>query len=539
MFPSRTGAPAAPDALRALLIATVLHLSLGQTGGVGFTQNPVCVQNNCINPAFPGLNDLAQLETVVWQCTENTAVAPYLDFCSGVVNYQPALPSPNASTPINNLVKAQDDAAATMFFYHLSGLGYDAWDFQSPSTTSNPCIKSVWRMVCFTYFPKVQAGCQSGQQTPYYRPCKDTCHEYVSTCNVECCDEGLQCVFDNAALPPTSGAVMAQSGYADYTGPSAQCTGSALLSTGSSMSAGRGLRAPLMLLLAIFGVHMQADFGAPSGTERSDRRAAPTGGLMRYALMGALAACCLCLQGCTAEVPHHSVANWRNKPDYLVSYEFVPPGQNAATATLNSCSQSVPKTMQCNGHGYCKAFSKTSVAENALSFCLCDRDWADPECKTKRKSQVTAFVLSLFGGFLGIDYFYLGWYVWGAVKLVTLGGLGFWWVLDIIRTGAGPVYAHDFRVANDLPHWVFVLTVVTTFMVIGFVWALESYLTFRKAKRQDMMKLQQGEESRNITNSEEIDGPRFRSQMGASQAGFNPQRAYSGYGATLPGRLYR
>ena len=37
-----------------------------------------------------------------------------------------------------------------------------------------------------------------------------------------------------------------------------------------------------------------------------------------------------------------------------------------------------------------------------------------------------------------------------------LGGCGIWWVLDIIRIGSAPVYAHEYRLAADLPHWAFV-----------------------------------------------------------------------------------
>lgn len=557
------GAPAAPGALFALLSVTSLCRCLAQTGGNGFTQNFLCRENNCINPAFPGLDDLPHLEQVVWECAESGAISAYLDFCKGVVDYSPALPSPNASAPISSLVKAQDDAAATMFFYHLSGMGYDAWDHRTPSASSEPCVRSVWRMVCFTYFPKVQAGCTSGQQTPYLRPCKDTCHEYVGACGVECCDEGLQCVFDNAALPPGSGSALAQSGYADYDGPSAQCTGRALLGLGGSTSGGHGLRAPLLLLLAVFGVHLQAGSAPSAEASRRPRRASPAG-LARFALVGALAVCAACLQGCSAQVPHHGVANWRGKADYLVSYEFVPAGQKAnASATLNSCADGVLKTQQCGGHGYCQALSASTrpvsfTHGRPVSFCLCDRDWADPECRTRRKSQVTAFLCSLLGGFLGLDYFYLGWTLWGVAKLVvSLGGLGlwwalssgspgaslgvfgFWWVLDVVRTGAGPIYARDFRVANDLHHWVYVLSVVSIFMLIGFCWSLQSYLLFRKGKREEMMRLHQSEEARPMPNKDEMDGPRFRSQLGAAKAGFNPHRTYAGYGATLPGRLYR
>jgi TM2 domain len=49
------------------------------------------------------------------------------------------------------------------------------------------------------------------------------------------------------------------------------------------------------------------------------------------------------------------------------------------------------------------------------------------------KSHVAAILLSLFLGGLGIHRFYLG-YTWqGVVQLLTLGGLGIWALIDIIR----------------------------------------------------------------------------------------------------------
>jgi TM2 domain-containing membrane protein YozV len=56
------------------------------------------------------------------------------------------------------------------------------------------------------------------------------------------------------------------------------------------------------------------------------------------------------------------------------------------------------------------------------------------------KNWVSAVVLSLFLGFLGIDRFYLG-YTWSAFfKLLTFGGLGIWWVIDLtlLLTGSMP-----------------------------------------------------------------------------------------------------
>lgn len=241
----------------------------------------------------------------------------------------------------------------------------------------------------------------------------------------------------------------------------------------------------------------------------------------------------LLLHGCDMDVPRHSVGNWRAKADYLVSFEFVEAGQPAASAQLNSCmAKDAPATLQCSGRGYCKQWNLDSTRRNPVSFCECDRDWADPECRTRRKSQVTAFLCTLFGGFLGIDYFYLGFPLWGVVKLASLGGLGFWWLVDIVRTGAGPVYANNYRVANDLPHWVFVLSTVTIFSIVGFLASIESYLVYRKKKREDVMKLQEREEARHLSRPDEIEGPRFR--VGAATTTFQEQHGFSGYGATLP-----
>merc|ERR1719293_488133 len=98
--------------------------------------------------------------------------------------------------------------------------------------------------------------------------------------------------------------------------------------------------------------------------------------------------CAVALQGCDAEVPHHDVGNWRRKPDYLVAYEFIQPGAPASTAILNSCSGGVPEAMQCSGRGYCKEWNQKALSTKpGVSFCECERDWADPECRTRRKSQ--------------------------------------------------------------------------------------------------------------------------------------------------------
>jgi TM2 domain len=59
------------------------------------------------------------------------------------------------------------------------------------------------------------------------------------------------------------------------------------------------------------------------------------------------------------------------------------------------------------------------------------------------KSQLIALLLCIFVGVFGIHRFYLG-YIWqGVVQLLTLGGLGIWTLIDLIRIITGDLKPKD------------------------------------------------------------------------------------------------
>jgi len=442
-----------------------------------YTTNSLCRKNACVNPLIPGVQDLGLLETVTWQCASHKLVNGYMSFCKDAVIYDSALPSPNVTTEsLNKLVSSQDQAALTMFFYHLSGLGYEAWEHKDPSNDPDPCIRSVWKMACYTYFPASEHVCQLGDNTPYKRPCMDTCMNYLSSCKVECCDESAKCVFTHQRSGTTN-VSMVETGYVDVMGPSSRCTGSGAY----------GLRANALLPLLI---------------------------AVQALVVGAL-----CLQG--FDVQRHTVGNWRAVPNYLSTWKFVEP--SSRRAALNSCMQNVPVTEQCSGNGYCQTwFSDTVLTPTA--FCVCNPQWADPECSTRRKSQLIAFSLSLFGGLFGADYFYLGFPLWGLAKLGTIGGLGFWWLVDIMRNGAGPIYAHDFRVQHNLSHYAFVLITLTFFMLVGFGVSIGVHFYLKAQRRQNMLRF--------LLSEEKLQG--VHDQLGQRMMGDRPAE-YGGYGSTIQG----
>lgn len=224
----------------------------------------------------------------------------------------------------------------------------------------------------------------------------------------------------------------------------------------------------------------------------AEREAAASQSVASYYSVLVCLAAAVTLQGC--DIPRHTLGNWQAKPSYLQTYQFTALG----APRINSCSQSgVPADVQCNGHGKCAEWfdaiqAGVNITEPRVMFCECDADWSDPECSTPRKSQLTAFLLSMFLGVFGADHLYLGsFWPWGVLKLVTLGGGGIWWIFDIVRIGSVPVPTEGgFRVSNNLAHWTFVLATVSFMGLLGFALSFWSIDRQRIQKAREVLLLQ-------------------------------------------------
>ena len=71
---------------------------------------------------------------------------------------------------------------------------------------------------------------------------------------------------------------------------------------------------------------------------------------------------------------------------------------------------------------------------NAMGIAPQGKDW------------LVTLLLSIFVGGLGIDRFYLGYIGLGILKLITFGGCGIWWLIDLIIIVTGGM-----KDANGLP----------------------------------------------------------------------------------------
>ncbi|HJS43242.1 MAG TPA: TM2 domain-containing protein [Gemmatimonadales bacterium] len=69
-----------------------------------------------------------------------------------------------------------------------------------------------------------------------------------------------------------------------------------------------------------------------------------------------------------------------------------------------------------------------------------------PEPQVSKRSRGVALGLSIIGGFFGLHRFYVEKPTSAIAMICTLGGLGMWWLYDVVLLAAG-----EFRDSHDLP----------------------------------------------------------------------------------------
>ncbi len=62
---------------------------------------------------------------------------------------------------------------------------------------------------------------------------------------------------------------------------------------------------------------------------------------------------------------------------------------------------------------------------------------AAPVGPNQPKDWLVTLLLSIFLGTFGVDRFYMGYVGLGILKLITLGGCGIWWLVDVILIATG------------------------------------------------------------------------------------------------------
>lgn len=90
---------------------------------------------------------------------------------------------------------------------------------------------------------------------------------------------------------------------------------------------------------------------------------------------------------------------------------------------------------------------------------------ADSADGSANRSFFVTWFLSLTLGFLGADRFFTGRYATGALKLVTLGGLGLWWVIDLVIVMAGGLRYNE-RVLRGYHSSKEIAWITTGFLII-------------------------------------------------------------------------
>lgn len=103
----------------------------------------------------------------------------------------------------------------------------------------------------------------------------------------------------------------------------------------------------------------------------------------------------------------------------------------------------------------------------------------------EQKDFLTAAMLSLFLGGLGVDRFYLGKVGTGVLKLITLGGCGIWYLIDLIIILAGSAKSSDGQSLKNREKNIKTAVLITAIVfLVGFILSITTNITSHKTTTQ-------------------------------------------------------
>eukprot|EP00401_Gymnodinium_catenatum_P031931 CAMPEP_0117493360 /NCGR_PEP_ID=MMETSP0784-20121206/19058_1 /TAXON_ID=39447 /ORGANISM="" /LENGTH=242 /DNA_ID=CAMNT_0005288211 /DNA_START=135 /DNA_END=860 /DNA_ORIENTATION=+ len=228
----------------------LLPLLVQAASQTGYTTNAICRERNCINPLFPGYTDLSVLQATTWQCTAPGASRSYMDFCKNAVNYDVAVPSPAGGTQtLESLIQAQENAAATAYFYHLAGMSLDALGPPAPVGGRQSMHQGGLADDLQHILSEADCWMPVGPKHAIFEALWKRVYKYMMACEVQCCDESSKCPM---AVSASDGKISGLQAYAAAEGPSNTCTGDAARYAEYRL---KGL--PLLVVLVGFAIEFE------------------------------------------------------------------------------------------------------------------------------------------------------------------------------------------------------------------------------------------------------------------------------------------
>lgn len=76
--------------------------------------------------------------------------------------------------------------------------------------------------------------------------------------------------------------------------------------------------------------------------------------------------------------------------------------------------------------------TKESITDDKNVTVNITNNITQPDSNKKRVNWVLALIMSIIFGWIGVDRFIMGHIGLGILKLITFGGCGIWWLIDVI-----------------------------------------------------------------------------------------------------------